>query len=214
MSQDAPGSRGASRLRSAWASAGRSSTEHLASEAVVAYVDGELTMTAHQRAAAHLGTCPECAAEVDGQQRARSAVRSAAPLAVPAGLQSLLCGIPQSQQRTRPQQVAQRQVPQRQVPQQQVTRERSPGRRSTPPPRRSNRGAVPLAVATVSALAVGALTMVVTSPAAGPRSAPTPRASSSPTVVGATLQSAKVPARAIGASVSATSWAGQTRTSP
>lgn len=43
------------------------STEHLASEAVAAYVDGELRMNAYLRAAEHLAVCPECAAEVEAQ---------------------------------------------------------------------------------------------------------------------------------------------------
>ena len=43
------------------------STEHLSVEAIAAFVDGELRMNAHLRAAHHLSLCPECAAEVDGQ---------------------------------------------------------------------------------------------------------------------------------------------------
>ncbi len=34
------------------------STEHLASEAIAAYVDGELRMSAYLRAAHHLSICP------------------------------------------------------------------------------------------------------------------------------------------------------------
>jgi len=41
-----------------------SSTEHLASEAVAAFADGELRMAAYLRAARHIAECPECAAEV------------------------------------------------------------------------------------------------------------------------------------------------------
>ncbi|MEO9221361.1 MAG: zf-HC2 domain-containing protein [Mycobacteriaceae bacterium] len=70
--------------------------EHLATEAVAAFVDGELSMTAYQRAAAHLSVCAECAADVAAQQYARRAVRSASPLAVPAGLRGLLCRIPET----------------------------------------------------------------------------------------------------------------------
>lgn len=213
MRPDAAGSRSTARLRSAWASAGRSATEHLATEAVVAYVDGELGMTAHQRAAAHLATCPECAAEVDCQQRARAAVRSAAPLSVPAGLQNLLCGIPRSQQRSLHQPASATPAPARaeNAPQAPARHLLAVGRSLTSRRPRSRR-AIPLAVATVSALAVGAVSMVVTSPSA-PRSTPAARASTQP-VVNAIPQSAKVPGRAVGASVSATSWAGQTRTSP
>ena len=43
------------------------STEHLSTEAIAAFVDGELRMTAHLRAAHHLSLCPECSAEVDAQ---------------------------------------------------------------------------------------------------------------------------------------------------
>ncbi len=42
-------------------------TEHLAAEAVAAYVDGELRMNAHLRAARHIAACAECAAEVEAQ---------------------------------------------------------------------------------------------------------------------------------------------------
>ena len=47
------------------------STEHLSIEAVAAFVDGELRMTAHLRAAHHLSLCPECATEVEAQRQAR-----------------------------------------------------------------------------------------------------------------------------------------------
>ena len=48
------------------------STEHLSTEAIAAFVDGELRMTAHLRAAHHLSLCPECAAEVEAQRQARA----------------------------------------------------------------------------------------------------------------------------------------------
>ena len=51
------------------------STEHLASEAIAAYVDGELRMYAYLRASHHLSICAECAVEVDSQQQARRALR-------------------------------------------------------------------------------------------------------------------------------------------
>ncbi|WP_431956648.1 hypothetical protein [Nocardia lijiangensis] len=69
-------------------------TEHLASEAVVAYVDGELRMNAYLRAAQHLSLCPECAAEVDAQQQARIALRQSGPISVPTGLHDSLTRIP------------------------------------------------------------------------------------------------------------------------
>ena len=51
------------------------STEHLSTEAIAAYVDGELRMKSYLRAAHHLSLCPQCAAEVDGQSQARTALR-------------------------------------------------------------------------------------------------------------------------------------------
>ncbi|MFD3746041.1 hypothetical protein [Nocardia sp. NPDC058633] len=69
-------------------------TEHLASEAVAAFVDGELRMNAYLRAAQHLSVCPECAAEVDAQQQARIALRRAAEVAIPRSLHDSLSRIP------------------------------------------------------------------------------------------------------------------------
>ncbi|KAF0846152.1 zf-HC2 domain-containing protein [Nocardia caishijiensis] len=69
-------------------------TEHLASEAIAAYVDGELRMNAYLRAAQHLSVCPECAAEVDAQQQARIALRRAGEVAVPRSLHDSLSRIP------------------------------------------------------------------------------------------------------------------------
>ncbi|GAA5088261.1 zf-HC2 domain-containing protein [Nocardia iowensis] len=69
-------------------------TEHLASEAVAAYVDGELRMNAYLRAAQHLSECPECAAEVDAQQQARVALRQSGPISIPTGLHDSLTRIP------------------------------------------------------------------------------------------------------------------------
>ena len=71
------------------------STEHLSTEAVAAFVDGELRMTAHLRAAHHLSLCPQCAAEVDAQRQARSALRDSRPIAIPNSLLGLLSQIPQ-----------------------------------------------------------------------------------------------------------------------
>jgi hypothetical protein len=70
------------------------STEHLSSEAIVAFVDGELRMTAHLRAAHHLSLCPECAAEVEDQSRARAALRDSQPIRMPSNLLGLLSEIP------------------------------------------------------------------------------------------------------------------------
>ncbi|KUI30740.1 anti-sigma E factor RseA [Mycobacterium sp. GA-2829] len=71
------------------------STEHLSIEAVAAFVDGELSMTAHMRAANHLSLCPQCAAEVDAQSQARSALRDCQPIAIPNTLLGMLSQIPQ-----------------------------------------------------------------------------------------------------------------------
>jgi anti-sigma factor ChrR (cupin superfamily) len=71
-----------------------SSTEHLSTEAIAAFVDGELRMNAHLRAAHHLSLCAECAAEVEGQNRARSALRDSRPIAIPSTLLGMLSQIP------------------------------------------------------------------------------------------------------------------------
>lgn len=73
-----------------------SSTDHLSTEAVAAYVDGELPMKAHMRAGSHLSLCPQCCAEVDAQTQARLALRDSGPLAAPSALMGLLAQIPQS----------------------------------------------------------------------------------------------------------------------
>jgi anti-sigma factor RsiW len=71
-------------------------TEHLASEAIAAYVDGELRMNPYLRAAEHLARCPECAAEVEAQQQARIALRRAAQaqISTPVNLHDTLSRIP------------------------------------------------------------------------------------------------------------------------
>ena len=70
------------------------STEHLSTEAIAAFVDGELRMNAHLRAAHHLSLCAECAAEVDDQTRARAALRDSHPIRIPTNLLGLLSEIP------------------------------------------------------------------------------------------------------------------------
>ncbi|MFT3714708.1 MAG: zf-HC2 domain-containing protein [Gordonia sp. (in: high G+C Gram-positive bacteria)] len=52
------------------------STDHLAADAVVAYVDGVLSPTARSRAQAHLDLCEACSSEVAAQEAARAALRS------------------------------------------------------------------------------------------------------------------------------------------
>ena len=73
-----------------------SSTDHLSVEAVAAYVDGELPMKAHLRAAGHLARCPQCSAEVDAQSQARDALRDCRPVNMPSTLMGLLAARPQS----------------------------------------------------------------------------------------------------------------------
>lgn len=70
------------------------STEHLSSEAIAAFVDGELRMTAHLRAAHHMSLCPQCSAEVDAQGQARAALRDSCPIIVPSSLLGALSEIP------------------------------------------------------------------------------------------------------------------------
>ncbi len=70
------------------------STEHLSIEAISAFVDGELRMNAHLRAAHHISLCTECAAEVDGHRRARAALRDSHPIRIPSTLLGLLSQIP------------------------------------------------------------------------------------------------------------------------
>jgi hypothetical protein len=72
------------------------STEHLSVEAIAAFVDGELRMNAHLRAAHHLSLCPQCAAEVEDQSRARSALRDSQPIRIPSALLGMLADIPHS----------------------------------------------------------------------------------------------------------------------
>ncbi|MCV6974968.1 anti-sigma E factor RseA [Mycobacterium bourgelatii] len=72
------------------------STEHLSIEAIAAFVDGELRMNAHLRAAHHLSLCPQCAAEVEDHTRARDALRDSHPIRIPSTLLGLLSEIPHS----------------------------------------------------------------------------------------------------------------------
>ncbi len=73
-----------------------SSTDHLSTEAIAAYVDGELPMKAHLRAGSHLALCPQCSEEVDAQTQARVALRDSGPVSAPSTLMGLLAQIPQS----------------------------------------------------------------------------------------------------------------------
>jgi len=69
---------------------------HLATDAIVAFVDGELSLGAHERAARHLANCRMCTAEVAAQRQASTAVRDAGAPAVPQTLLAALHDIPQS----------------------------------------------------------------------------------------------------------------------
>jgi hypothetical protein len=68
--------------------------QHLMPDAVVAFVDGELSPLAQQRASEHIAKCPFCASETKTQRQARSAVRSAGDPGAPAGLLAALRAIP------------------------------------------------------------------------------------------------------------------------
>jgi len=72
------------------------STEHLSVEAIAAFVDGELRMNAHLRAGHHLSLCPQCAAEVEDQSRARAVLRDSQPIRIPSALLGMLADIPHS----------------------------------------------------------------------------------------------------------------------
>ena len=78
------------------------STEHLSTEAIAAFVDGELRMTAHLRAAHHMSLCPQCSAEVDAQGQARAALRDSCPIDIPSGLLGVLSQIPHQPARDPP----------------------------------------------------------------------------------------------------------------
>lgn len=69
--------------------------DHLSQDAVVAFVDDELSLAAHERAAAHVASCGECAAEVVAQRQVRSALRTADEPHVPSSLLVMLRNIPQ-----------------------------------------------------------------------------------------------------------------------
>ena len=74
--------------------AGLNAAQHLAMDALVAFVDGELAPGARDRAAAHLTGCQSCAAEIAAQRQARSVVRSAHCPPAPADLVAALRDIP------------------------------------------------------------------------------------------------------------------------
>lgn len=67
---------------------------HLTSDAVVAFVDDELSSAAHGRATSHVAECVGCAAEVAAQRQARTALRSAHMPALSSSLLHTLRSIP------------------------------------------------------------------------------------------------------------------------
>ena len=74
---------------------GFASTEHLNPEAVVAYVDNELSRQAAARADAHLAVCPDCSREVAAQARARTMLQTCRnEFSVPDSLRAQLSQIP------------------------------------------------------------------------------------------------------------------------
>lgn len=70
------------------------STDHLAADAVVAYVDGVLPGAARGRVDEHLRLCPGCAAEVTAQSDARSLLRGCGEVHAPSTLIGQLSQIP------------------------------------------------------------------------------------------------------------------------
>lgn len=70
------------------------STDHLAADAVVAYVDGKLSANASRRADGHLQLCSACSAEVAAQASARSLLRSCDDVSAPSDLIGKLGKIP------------------------------------------------------------------------------------------------------------------------
>lgn len=67
---------------------------HPATDALVAFVDGELSAAAHARAGAHVARCMQCAADVAAQREAKSALRDTCLPFVPADLLSRLRDLP------------------------------------------------------------------------------------------------------------------------
>src|SRR5687768_13908599 len=72
------------------------SEQHLMPDAVVAFVDGELTATAWDRASSHVAKCPFCAADVAAQRQARAAGKEAGTPAAPDWLLASLRAIPEN----------------------------------------------------------------------------------------------------------------------
>lgn len=67
---------------------------HLLPDAVVAFVDAELSPAAYERAAEHLARCPACKSEVAAQRQASTAVRGSESPVMSAGFLASLRAIP------------------------------------------------------------------------------------------------------------------------
>jgi len=146
--------------------------DHLSLDAIVAYVDDELTVGPHARAEAHLRCCRECRAEVVAQRQARAALRGAGGPCLPSSLLRSLRSIPVDAELPPPppglgitadgEVVLLRDVPQ--------SDGRARGRRGDGGPRRLSRRA---RFGAVSGLAIGALAVgALTTPGATAPSAP------------------------------------------
>lgn len=68
--------------------------DHLSFDAVVAFADGEMSLGAYQRAAAHIACCDSCAQEVAEQTSARELLRTAFSPKMPGSLFDQLRSIP------------------------------------------------------------------------------------------------------------------------
>ncbi|GAB2753428.1 anti-sigma factor family protein [Amycolatopsis magusensis] len=80
---------------------------HLLPDAVVAFVDGELSLGARDRASSHIARCPSCAGDVAAQRQARAEVKRADAPAMSAGFLASLRDIPQhTELRTTPDNLA------------------------------------------------------------------------------------------------------------
>ncbi|MDO5029455.1 MAG: zf-HC2 domain-containing protein [Corynebacterium sp.] len=69
------------------------STEHLGTEAIAAFVDGELSPAAERRAQAHLMACSSCRREVAKQRQAAKRLRDSQALHIPAEVRARLAGL-------------------------------------------------------------------------------------------------------------------------
>ncbi len=76
--------------------------DHLNLDAIVAFADGEMTLVAYQRAAAHVARCAECDGEVNQQIAARSWLRGAGTPSMPPSLLDSLKSIPVAVPAARP----------------------------------------------------------------------------------------------------------------